>query len=179
LVLLQNLKRDGEEFIQLALNSRRFHHPWIQPASTPESYAAYLKYSRRRNVRSFLICRSQDSRILGVCTLSQIFQGNFQSAYFGYWIGKEFSGQGYMREALQIVLQYSFDTLRLHRIEANIQPGNMRSKALVSCVGFRLEGFSPRYLKVLGRWRDHERFAICREKFSERVKRLDRDLTRR
>jgi ribosomal-protein-alanine N-acetyltransferase len=74
-----------------------------------------------------------------------------------------------MREALQIVLQYSLDTLRLHRIGANIQPGNTRSKALVASVGFRLEGFSPRYLKVLGRWRDHERFAICREEFSERV----------
>ena len=163
------LKRDRKEFIQLTLGSRRFHHPWIQPASTPESYAAYLKYSQQQNVRSFLICRIQDSRIVGACTLSQIFKGNFQNAYLGFWIAKEFAGQGYMREALQIVLQYSFDTLRRHRIEANIQPGNMRSKALVSSVGFRLEGFSPRYLKVLGRWRDHERFAICREEFSERV----------
>ena len=68
-----------------------------------------------------------------------------------------------MTEALQLVLREAFTKLGLHRLEANIQPGNTASIALAKRCGFELEGFSPRYLKVGGRWRDHERWAIRAE----------------
>ena len=68
-----------------------------------------------------------------------------------------------MREGLALLLKHAFGPLGLHRVEANIQPGNTASIALVKGAGFRLEGFSPRYLKVAGRWRDHERWAITVE----------------
>jgi [ribosomal protein S5]-alanine N-acetyltransferase len=73
-----------------------------------------------------------------------------------------------MTEALGLVLSYAFENLRLHRIEANIQPENVFSKALAARLGFRMEGFSPRYLKVAGRWKDHERWAIRREEWARR-----------
>jgi ribosomal-protein-alanine N-acetyltransferase len=65
-----------------------------------------------------------------------------------------------MREALEQVLDHAFGSLGLHRIEANIQPQNTPSIALARGAGFRLEGFSPRYLLIGGQWRDHERYAI-------------------
>ena len=65
-----------------------------------------------------------------------------------------------MREGLELVLQLAFRQYGLHRLEANVQPDNVRSIALVRGFGFRLEGYSPRYLKIAGRWRDHERWAI-------------------
>jgi [ribosomal protein S5]-alanine N-acetyltransferase len=68
-----------------------------------------------------------------------------------------------MREALHLALRHAFGPLRLHRVEANIQPGNAPSRALVRRAGFRREGFSPRYLKIGGRWRDHERWALVCE----------------
>jgi [ribosomal protein S5]-alanine N-acetyltransferase len=68
-----------------------------------------------------------------------------------------------MREALELVLRYAFDDLRLHRLQAAIQPGNERSIALARGAGFRKEGFAPRYLKIGGRWRDHELWAITAE----------------
>jgi [ribosomal protein S5]-alanine N-acetyltransferase len=156
-------KGDMDEFTRLVVASRRFLHPWVTPASTPQAYTRHLQYCRRKSVCACLVCRTEDFKIMGVCNLSQIFLGNLKSAFLGYWIGARFAGQGYMTEALELVLSYAFETLRLHRIEANIQPENARSIALVVRIGFSLEGFSPRYLKVAGRWKDHERWAIRRE----------------
>jgi ribosomal-protein-alanine N-acetyltransferase len=73
-----------------------------------------------------------------------------------------------MSEGIQLVLRHSFGALGLHRLEANIQPGNEPSIALARGAGFRLEGFSPRYLKIDGKWRDHERWAILAEEWVAR-----------
>ena len=100
------------------------------------------------------------AEITGVFTISQIVRGAFQSAYLGYYAHEKYAGQGLMREALEQVLDHAFGALGLHRVEANIQPGNAPSIALARGAGFRLEGFSPRYLLIGGQWRDHERYAI-------------------
>src|SRR5439155_18144352 len=84
-----------------------------------------------------------------------------------YWIGAPFARQGYMTEGLPLAIEYGFRRLSLHRIEANIQPRNVASIALVKRVGFRREGCSRRYLKIAGRWRDHERWAILAEDWLE------------
>ena len=163
-------KADVQEFTRLVIASRSFLHPWVTPASTAEAYARYLQNCRRASMCAFVICLVEDQRIIGVCNLSQICRGNLQQAFLGYWVGAAFSGRGYMTDALRLVLRYAFEKLKLHRIEANIQPENGNSKRLVTRVGFRLEGFSPRYLKVVGRWRDHERWAICREDWAGYLK---------
>jgi ribosomal-protein-alanine N-acetyltransferase len=73
-----------------------------------------------------------------------------------------------MTEALQLMMRHAFDDLQLHRLEANIQPGNVASLALVKRAGFGREGYSRRYLKIGGRWRDHERWAILAEDWKPR-----------
>jgi [ribosomal protein S5]-alanine N-acetyltransferase len=95
-----------------------------------------------------------------VFTISQIVRGAFQSAYLGYYANARHAGRGLMREAMDQLLDHAFGPLALHRLEANIQPGNRPSIALARGAGFRLEGFSPRYLLIGGHWRDHERYAI-------------------
>jgi ribosomal-protein-alanine N-acetyltransferase len=107
-----------------------------------------------------LVCRRSDGAIVGFINISEIVRGVFQSAFLGYGGVAEHTGQGYMREGLELVLARAFTELGLHRLEANIQPGNTASIALVQRCGFVREGFSERYLKVGGRWRDHERWAI-------------------
>lgn len=122
----------------------------------------------REDVCALLVCRLDNGRIVGVINLSQIFRRNFQNAIVGFWAAAEFAGRGYMLEGLRLAIKLAFIDLRLHRLEANIQPKNLSSKKLVQRIGFHLEGFSPRYLKVNGRWRDDERWAICREEWRTR-----------
>lgn len=110
-----------------------------------------------------LVHRRQDGALLGCMNLNEIVRGAFQNAYLGYWIGAPHVRQGYMGEALAAVLRYAFESEHLHRLEANIQPGNEYSRALVRRAGFRHEGFSPRYLRVGGTWCDHERWALTIE----------------
>ncbi len=151
---------DRDEFIPLMRSSRSFHRPWATAPTDDDRFAAYIADSMRPDFEALLVCRLGDGAILGFFNLSQIVRRALQSAYLGYAVGKPYAGQGYMREGLELVLRRAFTELRLHRIEANIQPGNHASIALAKGAGFRREGFSPRYLKIGGRWRDHERWAI-------------------
>ena len=159
---------DRDEFIDLMRASRSFHRPWASAPTDDERFAAYVADSRRPDFEAMLLCRQEDSAIVGFFNLSQITRGSLQSAYLGYAVGKPYAGQGYMRAGIQLVLRHAFLTLRLHRIEANIQPDNKASIALASGAGFRREGFSPRYLKIGGRWRDHERWAILADDWRAR-----------
>jgi ribosomal-protein-alanine N-acetyltransferase len=154
---------DEAEFIALMRVSARMHSGLVQPPRSPEAFASLVERARREDFESLLVCRIEDEKIAGVFNLSQIFYGNFRSAYMGYCAGTPYAGRGYMSEAMRLVLRHAFVRLKLHRVEANIQPGNAASISLVRRSGFTREGYSPRYLKVAGRWRDHERWAILRE----------------
>jgi [ribosomal protein S5]-alanine N-acetyltransferase len=154
---------DAKEVIETVQASRDLHRLWVYPTDTKTAFDGYIRRTKERDYVGLLICRNSDDRIIGMANLSQIFRGNLQGAYLGFWASAEFAGQGYMTEGLQLVLRYAFKRLRLHRLEANVQPENQKSKALIKRSGFRYEGFSPRYLKVGGKWRDHERWAILAE----------------
>ncbi len=162
-------RADQREFVTLMRFSRSFHRPWATAPTDEGRFAAYLADARRPDFEAMIVCRSEDDAIVGFFNLSQIARGYLQSAYLGYAVGKPFAGQGYMRAGIELVLRHAFVTLRLHRVEANIQPANHTSIALASSAGFRREGFSPRYLKIGGRWRDHERWAILAEDWRNRA----------
>ena len=103
---------------------------------------------------------------MGVINVSNIIRGTFQSAFLGYYAFSDYTGQGLMQEGLRLVLAHAFRKFRLHRLEANIQPRNAASVQLVRSCGFVREGYSRRYLKISGRWKDHERWAILAEDFN-------------
>ena len=156
-------KEDEAELLNLNRASVQFHRGLVSPTKTEEEYAGFLDRAQKDDSACFLICRRTNKAIVGTINLSQIFRGGFQSAYIGYYVGATYAGHGYMTEALQLMLRHAFRTLKLHRLEANIQPGNTASIALVQRAGFTQEGFSKHYLKIGGRWRDHERWAITVE----------------
>jgi [ribosomal protein S5]-alanine N-acetyltransferase len=156
---------DQAEFLELVRASRDVHGPWVAPPAGVAGFQRLLRRVEAGTVVSVLVCERESAAIVGVFNLSQIVRSNFRSAYLGYYGHVRFAGRGYMREGLELVVRYAFAKLGLHRIEANIQPGNRKSIALVERCGFDKEGFSPRYLKVAGRWRDHERWALTVERW--------------
>jgi ribosomal-protein-alanine N-acetyltransferase len=163
-VALRVLERsDRDAFLALARDSRDLHRPWTYPPERPEQFDELYARSRRDDFVCLVAVVPADGELIGVFTISQIFRGAFQSAYLGYYANQRHAGQGLMREALELVLDHAFGPLALHRVEANIQPGNHPSIALARGAGFRLEGFSPRYLLIGGQWRDHERYALTAE----------------
>jgi ribosomal-protein-alanine N-acetyltransferase len=136
---------------------------WVDPPASPRSFRAYLGKTRKRSYVGFLVCLRATGELVGVVNLSEVVRGCFESAYLGYYAFLPHAGRGYMTEGLGLAVTRAFRELKLHRLEANIQPANRASIKLVRRLGFRREGFSPRYLKLAGRWRDHERWAIAAE----------------
>lgn len=148
------------EFLAAVRRSRKLHRGWVVPPASSENYRRYLDGLRNATRAAFLVVVRDPDSLAGVINVSEIVRGSFQSAYLGYYAFEPHAASGCMREGLQQVIRHCFRDLKLHRLEANIQPDNERSIALVRGLGFQREGFSPRYLKVCGRWRDHERWAL-------------------
>lgn len=157
---------DLRSFLELNRQSIRFYRGLASAMLDPKRFTAYVERCRLSNFEGLLVCRSHDEAIVGCVNLSEIVRGPFQSAYMGYQVFAPFARQGYMTAALPLVLRHAFGRLKLHRVEANIQPVNVASIRLVRRAGFEREGYSPRYLKIGGRWRDHERWAMTRERYN-------------
>jgi [ribosomal protein S5]-alanine N-acetyltransferase len=154
---------DRDEFLTAMRASRKLHRPWLTAPTTPEAFDRLLARVANERQDPLLVCRREDGAIVGYFNISEIVRGSFRSAYLAYAAVAAYAGRGYMAEGMQLVLGRAFTELGLHRLEANIQPGNQASIALVRRSGFVREGFSERYLKIGGRWRDHERWAIRSE----------------
>jgi [ribosomal protein S5]-alanine N-acetyltransferase len=155
--------RRERELLEAVRRSRAVLRPWAAPPSTAPAYRRYLRRLRQPSHEGHLVVLRASGELVGVINLNEIVRGALRSAYLGYYGFRPYLGRGLMREGLCLVLRHAFGRLRLHRVEANIQPGNAASRALVRRLGFRREGFSPRYLKIAGRWRDHERWALLAE----------------
>ena len=157
-------RRDADEYVSLRRRSAAFLRPWepLPPKARRATtlFTEWLDSGKGGRHDKLLICRVSDGAILGAINFNEIVRGPAQCAFLGYWIGAPHARQGYMTEALQLALRHGFGALGLHRVEANIMPVNRASIALVRRAGFRREGYSPGYLKIAGRWRDHERWAL-------------------
>ena len=164
------VQRNWGAWAALRAESRDFLAPWEPPwaydALTRGAYRrrlkAYKSEMRQGLTYSFLIFRRIDDALLGGITLSNLRRGVAQSATLGYWIGAAHSRQGYMTEALAAVLEFAFSRLALHRVEAACLPANEASRRLLLKSGFREEGYAREYLRINGRWQDHQLFAILR-----------------
>lgn len=159
---------DYREWAALRQESRKFLEPW-EPRWSPDELDRGAWRQRLRRYREdfaagaaapFLIFDNSNGKLVGGITLGNIRHGVAQTGQIGYWIGERYAGQGYMSEAIRLVVRYAFVTLRLHRIEAACIPDNVRSTRVLEKAGFRREGLLRSYLRINGSWQDHYLYAL-------------------
>jgi len=164
---------DRAEWCTLWDASWSFLEPWMPKPPNGATGEASERFDRLLEIadtpehQRHAVCRQSDGLIVGMVNLSQIFRGPFCNAIMGYWVGEQFAKAGFTSEGVRLVLGRAFGELELHRVEANIVPSNSASIALARRVGFREEGYSPRYLEIAGTWQDHVRFAMTTEDWNE------------
>jgi len=151
------------EYARLMKTSAKAYRGLTPSFKGRKQFHDYLDRCRREDFFGFLICLNEDGTVVGNMNLFHLVRRSLQCAIIGYFVGAPHGRQGYATEALQLLLRFAFGKLKLHRIEASIQPHNQASIALVKSAGFTLEGYSRRLVKIAGKWRDHERWAILVE----------------
>jgi ribosomal-protein-alanine N-acetyltransferase len=129
----------------------------------------YQKETRLDSAYVFFVFRRHDDTLMGGCTLSNVRRGVTQCCAMGYWIGSRFARQGYMTDAIRVLLPFVFKTLGMHRIEAACVPENGPSRNLLSKAGFREEGLARRYLLINGVWSDHVQYALLEDEYRTRA----------
>ena len=171
-VLLRSpTESDRERFVAAMRLSEQLHKPWINDVATDAYFDRLLLRAREEQHDTCLVCLADGGAMVGLFNISEIVRGAFQSGFLSYAAVSGYERQGLMSEGLQLVLRRAFDDLRLHRLEANIQPGNGASIALVRRAGFACEGTARRYLMVDGDWRDHEHWVMLAEEWHARSSR--------
>ncbi|HLB56342.1 MAG TPA: GNAT family N-acetyltransferase [Coxiellaceae bacterium] len=163
IVIREPTLQDEEKFLSAMHRSVQLHYLWVKAPQTSEEFQTYIKKSQQENQKSLLVLKNNE--IAGVFNVSEIVRGYFQNAFLGFYAISGFENKGVMSVGLKLVLKYFFEELKLHRIEANIQPENIQSIHLVKKNKFRYEGFSPRYLKINDEWCGHEHWVLTFEEY--------------
>jgi len=167
-------RRDALKWQKLRMSSKSFLVPW-EPSWDASSCSrrAFLRYFKNSNYLanmdrsySFLIFKIDDKTLLGGINVGNVRRGVAQSASLGYWVGKNHARNGYMKEALQILIPTLFIDLRLNRLEAATLEENKASRNLLKKIGFKKEGVLRKYLKINGTWRDHILYGLLEDDFN-------------
>ena len=165
---------DYANWAKLRGESREFLTPWepvwaddeLTRGAFRRRIKRYQKETRLDSAYVFLVFRASDDMLMGGCTLSNVRRGVTQCCALGYWIGARFARQGYMSDAVRVLIPFVFRTLGLHRIEAACLPENQPSRSLLAKAGFHEEGLARKYLLINGEWRDHIQFALLEDEAS-------------
>ena len=131
-----------------------------------EHYRRWVGWRRAESAagtgRGFLaVDQAEPLALVAVVNIYRIIPGPPPSAVLGYSVDGAYEGRGYMREAAGAVTAYAFRELGLQRIEADYDPKNARSGALLERLGFIAEGYAVAHTLIRGTWRDHIRTALA------------------
>jgi len=162
--VIRNLRRSDKARYLAAVHARwSVFRTWLDLPRNEADFDRWIGDIRSSKDKVFAIWRTQPRQLAGIVELRGVWHENFKNCYIVYYAFEGHEGLGLMSHGVRYACRYAFEKLRLHRLEANIQPDNHASKKLAMNCGFRFEGLSPKMLKYGGKWRDHERWARLRD----------------
>lgn len=126
-----------------------FYTVEVQKQSLIENYKEFIKGEGAH----FGIYKEE--KMIGRIRIYNIVHGVFKSAFIGYSMDEQYQGNGYMKEAVSLVVTYAYEELGLHRIEATTLVDNEKSQRVLKACGFNELGICKEYLHINGKWRDH------------------------
>jgi ribosomal-protein-alanine N-acetyltransferase len=156
--------KDEKEYLKNYRASQKDLKPWVHVPSTGKAFREYVSEMQTAENKAYVVLEKQSNSIAGIVELRDIYMFDFKNSYIIYFGFKGQLRKGLMSSAVRDIIKLAFKTLKLHRLEANIQPTNVASLALAKACGFKKEGYSPKFIKKNGHWKDHERWAILNEK---------------
>lgn len=162
--------RDAAAWCMTLQKNRDFLKPWspttalrhIHRKGFAARHALWRFDSRQGVSHVFFIFERETQNLIGGITLGNIIRGAGQMATLGYWMDADYTGQGYMTEAVGVVADFGFSTLGLHRLQAGCLLDNIASHRVLLKNGFEAEGVARGYIKIDGIWQDHLIFAKLR-----------------
>jgi ribosomal-protein-alanine N-acetyltransferase len=168
--------RDRGQWNRVRAENRDWLSPWEAtiPEISTDSYKELPSYfemvrilnREARHGRSFSFALWNGKNLIGQISLGGVIYGAMRGGHIGYWIDRNFANRGYTTKAVELVTQYAFETLKLHRVEINLRPENAASRRVAEKAGYIFEGERPQYLHIDGQWRDH----ICFVKENSAIK---------
>lgn len=171
---LRNLEvEDAEEMVQLLLRNRQYwavfepHHQdsYFTVSVQREKIRESIYQARENREYSFGIFEHGTNRMIGHISLYGIKRLPFLSGLVGYSIDEAAIGKGIATEAVQLVVTFGFEQLRLHRLEAYVSPRNIGSIRVLQKAKFQNEGLLHEFLYINGKWEDHFQFALLESEF--------------
>jgi len=169
---------DAEDLLKLEVENRDFFQLYA-PLKDEKFYTIdgqveriekNVLLTKQDSVYSFGIFLTDSKQLIGNVTLSEVARGNYQSCWIGYYLDRKHNGKGYMTKAVKLVVDYGFNELKLHRIEAGVMPHNIRSIKVLEKAGFHKEGIAIENVKINGRWENHQTLAIVNnEEYNSKV----------
>jgi [ribosomal protein S5]-alanine N-acetyltransferase len=158
---------DFQMWFEVRAASRAHLTPWEPQWSRDElTRAAFRRRVRHYQAEqyedlgyAFFMFDVETDQLVGGLTLSHVRRGVAQTASLGYWMGVDYTGRGFMSDAVTALVPFAIRALHLHRIEAACVPQNGASIRVLEKSGFQREGLARQYLKINGVWSDHLLFA--------------------
>ncbi len=108
--------------------------------------------------------------LMGTVSAMNVVRGVTHSCYLGYFINNNYWGQGYGKEAALGMIHFCFKEMKLHRVEAGVEPTNRRSIMLAKSLGLRKEGLKKRMIFLRGAWLDCTMYSATCEEFGYKWK---------
>ena len=139
----------------------------LERSSFVKRVRMFERLSHNDQAYSFLIFTSDNEDFIGEVNISNVQRGIIQSCTIGYWIAKDCEGKGMMSESLELVKEFIFNELKLHRIEAACLPHNMPSLKVLLKNGFIKEGTARKLLKINDKWQDHTVLSFILDDFKK------------